>query len=103
MTTSSRTPEGAPNRCPVCGHGFRIEPSQPLGDAPCPACGALLWFVADGEEQRFFDPEADGLLERVAARLGVNPDALQAGRLDEQGLDSLRVVEVVIELEEELR
>ena len=23
---------------------LRIEPSRPPGDAPCPACGSLLWF-----------------------------------------------------------
>ena len=45
MTISSRTPEGAPNRCPVCGNSIRIEPSIPPGDAPCPRCGSLLWFA----------------------------------------------------------
>jgi hypothetical protein len=102
VTISSRTPEGTPNRCPVCGHGFRIEPSQPFGDAPCPACGTLLWFVAGGEGPRYFDPEAAGLVELVAARLGVSPGTVRAGRLDELGLDSLDVVELVMELEEQL-
>ena len=46
MTVSSRTPEGAPNHCPVCGNSVRIEPSIPPGDAPCPNCGSLLWFVS---------------------------------------------------------
>jgi serine/threonine protein kinase len=45
MIISSRTPEGLPNRCPVCGTNVRIEPSNPAGDAPCPQCGHLLWFV----------------------------------------------------------
>ena len=45
MMISSRTPEGSPNRCPVCGHYLRIEPSIPPGDAPCPHCGSLLWFA----------------------------------------------------------
>lgn len=44
MRVSSRTPEGEPNRCPVCGHRMLLEPSRPPGDAPCPACGSLLWF-----------------------------------------------------------
>ena len=43
MTISSRTPEGWPNRCSVCGHDFRLEPSPPAWDVPCPRCGALLW------------------------------------------------------------
>jgi hypothetical protein len=44
MTISSRTPEGQPNRCPVCDNVLRLEPSRPSGDAPCPFCGSLLWF-----------------------------------------------------------
>ena len=44
MNISSRTPEGDPNRCPVCGLELRLEPSRPPGDAPCPSCGCLLWF-----------------------------------------------------------
>jgi len=44
MEPSSRTPEGEPNRCPVCGKELQIEPSRPPGDAPCPHCGTLLWF-----------------------------------------------------------
>jgi len=44
MTISSRTPEGRPNRCPVCRRRLRISPSWPTADAPCPRCGSLVWF-----------------------------------------------------------
>jgi mannitol/fructose-specific phosphotransferase system IIA component (Ntr-type) len=44
MHPSTRTPEGEPNRCPVCGKAFVLEPSLPPGDAPCPHCGSLVWF-----------------------------------------------------------
>jgi len=44
MKPSSRTPEGQPKHCPVCGKDLKIEPSHPPGDAPCPHCGHLLWF-----------------------------------------------------------
>ena len=44
MQPFSRTPEGEPNRCPVCGKPLQIEPSRPPGDAPCPHCGGLLIF-----------------------------------------------------------
>jgi hypothetical protein len=40
---SSRTPEGEPTRCPICGVLEAIEPSLFGGDAPCPSCGHLLW------------------------------------------------------------
>jgi acyl carrier protein len=48
MTISSRTPEGTPHRCPVCGHGLRVEPSLFFGDAPCPRCGGLRQLSTDG-------------------------------------------------------
>jgi hypothetical protein len=41
---SSRTPEGQPNVCPVCGRPARVEPACLSPDAPCPSCGHLLWF-----------------------------------------------------------
>jgi hypothetical protein len=49
MRPSSRTPEGEPNRCPVCGNRLCLEPSVPPGDAPCPFCGVLLWFETSGD------------------------------------------------------
>jgi hypothetical protein len=41
---SSRTPEGMPNRCGVCGKPLALEPSPDTRDAPCPHCGQLLGF-----------------------------------------------------------
>jgi acyl carrier protein len=83
MTISSRTPEGIPNRCPLCGAEVCIEPSQPAGDAPCPRCGHLLWFLSD--------------------RFGVSSDRLNRSTsfIEAIGADSLDVVELVMELEEE--
>ena len=49
MVVSSRTPEGWPNRCPICGNDLRIEPSLRTLDTPCPHCGHLLWFAPFGE------------------------------------------------------
>jgi hypothetical protein len=47
MIPSSRTPEGTPNRCPICGNSIHVEPSSfPTNDAPCPHCGHLLWFAS---------------------------------------------------------
>lgn len=50
MVISSRTPEGEPNRCPICGAVIKIEPSVPPGDAPCPDCGHLVWFPEEGPD-----------------------------------------------------
>ncbi len=51
MNPSTRTPEGQPHHCPVCGKTVVIEPSQPSGDAPCPHCGCLLWFPTAAADQ----------------------------------------------------
>lgn len=56
MEPALRTPEGEPNRCPICGHRVRIEPSRPPGDATCPYCGHLLWFA----DLRNVEGEASG-------------------------------------------
>ena len=44
MIISSRTPEGTPSQCPVCGKTLWIDPSSSTLDATCPACGSLIWF-----------------------------------------------------------
>jgi acyl carrier protein len=98
---------GSPNRCPVCGNAVRIEPSL-FGEATCPCCGHLLWFLVLKGKPHFFLPEEKAeLRERIFARicenLGVNKDALPADSLfgSETGLDSLDLAELVMELEED--
>jgi anti-anti-sigma factor len=34
-----------PYCCPACGGEVVVGPSSRAGDAPCPHCGHLLWFV----------------------------------------------------------
>lgn len=55
MPISSRTPDGQFNHCPVCGREICITPSEPAGDAPCPNCGVLLWFVETVYGFAYFD------------------------------------------------
>jgi acyl carrier protein len=87
MTISSRTPEGEPRRCAICGGLVATEPSQPLGDSVCPRCGALLVQFRD----------------TLAVKLGVEEDKLLAdvSFTRDLGMDSLDTVELVMELEEE--
>ena len=37
--------EGARNHCPACRREVPMESPAALGNAPCPHCGQLLWFV----------------------------------------------------------
>ena len=43
---SSRTPEGVPHRCKVCGTEFSLNRSI-SGDACCPNCNSLAWPIGD--------------------------------------------------------
>jgi len=69
MSISSRTPEGEPNVCPICGHDFAIEPSLDTLDGCCPCCGALVWSAPprpNREDPIYGDPMA--VRDRVFAR-----------------------------------
>lgn len=86
VVVSSRTPEGVPHRCPVCGNEAAVEPSYPGGDSCCPSCGQLLWWFRD----------------RLGGEGGAGPQPvrLSSSFVDDLGLDSLDLVELIMELEE---
>lgn len=107
-TISSRTPEGEPNVCPVCQAIISIEPSAPSGDAPCPQCGTLLWFVNTENGVRYFDLDlVDHVRERIkqliADKLGKPAEEFVdlAMAIADFNPDSLDMVELVMELEGE--
>ena len=108
MTISSRTPEGLPNYCPICNSDICIEPSALFGDATCPNCGSLLWFLNVKSSTHVYDRSVSrGIRERVLAiiaeQLGVAPDKIAANTslVNDLGVDSLDTVELIMELEEE--
>ncbi len=75
MSVSSRTPEGDSNRCPVCGRDVRLEPSWPPGDAPCPACGSLLWFPGPADLPPALSESADSAFEPHGELIPANGSA----------------------------
>jgi anti-anti-sigma factor len=82
MVISSRTPEGQPNRCPVCGDFLKMEPSNPAGDAPCPRCGHLLWFTwGDLGDVQVVQPTDKGLDSESLDRLFASVVMRQGMRL----------------------
>lgn len=105
MDISSRTPEGVPNHCPICHADIQIIPSQPSGDAPCPNCGALLWFTSFAEEGTwYFDPETVAPVlklaeEIVSETLRADKDQINASTPFPEHVDSLDLVELVMALE----
>ncbi len=76
MYTPTRTPEGSPGRCRVCGYRFYLEASWPGGDAPCPACGSLVWVGPVAPP--VMPPDAPPRLRRRALRANAGV-ALAAG------------------------
>jgi hypothetical protein len=108
MKISSRTPEGTPNHCAVCKKPIHIDPSLPFGDAPCPNCGCLLWFISIGDEIRFYPfEESTSLRERairlMADTLGVDENEVRSNPniWNEVGTDSLDLLELVMGLDDE--
>jgi acyl carrier protein len=86
MLDVSRFPQGLPNRCPVCGAAAAPDPSQSAGCSPCPNCGRVLWWLRDHFGRVF----------------GVDPQQLHLDTpLRQWGADSLDIVEIVLEAEEE--
>jgi acyl carrier protein len=101
MTLSSRIPEGVPGPCPACDALICLEPSVAAGDAPCPYCGHLLWFVHFAGKMLYYRQE-----EVAAPRRQKIAEVLaqwsQKHRLDlrlADQLDSLELVDVFHELE----
>ena len=97
--------------CPVCGDFVRVEASEPYYDAPCPSCGSLLWFVRISDQRLVFKPgdeaRAKGLRKALAEAsdfseldLKRDPESLHKQL---QEADSLDVVELMLELEDEFR
>ena len=93
---SSRTPEGVPGRCPVCGNDVSVTPADGFADAPCPACGVLLWPLPlhDGPAVMFGADLIDQPLRRKFADFAA---ARAAGTAD-----SLDTVEFVMDVEDAL-
>jgi len=109
MLISSRTPEGKRNHCPICNADVCIEPSRPPGDAPCPRCGSLLWFSRTPSGEECYDyhivaPFREKISRIVCERLGITNEQISnpaTSFLNDIGADSLDIVELVMELEEE--
>ncbi len=54
---SSRTPEGYPIRCHVCGQHSRVASSFPAFDSICPSCGSFLWLDPKRDPSKATSPE----------------------------------------------
>jgi signal recognition particle GTPase len=85
MTISSRTPEGRPNRCPVCRRRLKLSPSWPSADAPCPRCGSLVWFPTGHTSRTTTEPatEPDFSLDDFRKQLNLQLRLFRLGQAGE--------------------
>jgi acyl carrier protein len=84
VNIASRTPEGEPYVCPICGAFASLETSD-AGDTLCPQCGLLLWKLRDSLEAVTLSPIATmALSDAIADHLS----------------DSIEVVELVMQFED---
>jgi acyl carrier protein len=92
MNISSRTPEGLPSQCDLCGAENDLEYSTLGEDAPCPNCGHLLWKSHQilNVVRKYF--EATGYTDQNLNSLTTWESLYQ---------DSLGFVELLMELEDE--
>jgi anti-anti-sigma factor len=51
MNDSSRTPEGIPDRCPICGKEVDFGASDRADEAPSSGCGHLVWLTGSEAEE----------------------------------------------------
>jgi acyl carrier protein len=107
MNIASGTPEGEPNRCPICDAILCMEPSQPASDAPCPHCGHLLWFLPTSHGWSVHDAGNvvtpwEKLRAITANAFGLRPKELSpySSFIDDLGMDSLDIAELFMELED---
>jgi acyl carrier protein len=110
MTTPSGMPGKVPGRCPACAAAVSLEPPQRYGETTCPQCGKRLWFARQRDGVWFHDADrAAAIRERVRAIVGHNlriePAAVNDSTtfMEDVGADTLDIVELVMELEEEFK
>jgi len=93
MTIASRTPEGMPSKCSLCGANVNIEFSSPANDVPCPSCGHLLW--ASDQMLQTITQRFENVLSTSHSEINTT------STFSDIGATSLEVVELVLDLEEE--
>jgi acyl carrier protein len=76
-----------------------VEPTQIVGDAPCPSCGVQLWFVRTSAGVHFHVArDVKAVFERLVADLSERN--IHISRVMTGNLNSVEVVELVMAAED---
>lgn len=74
MEISTRTSEGLPSECTICGKQMIVSACSPLGDAICPHCGSLIF-------PRLQRDRIDGDNEKRLADMGILVETNDQGEI----------------------
>ena len=102
MSRPAPTRQGVPARCPACAAVICMEPARPVGEAPCPYCGRMLWFVYLPERVLYYTVEEvsrrkrDKIVEVFSPRVTKDDRGFWTGL----HMDSLDYAELVLDMED---
>ena len=99
-----RTPEGVPSQRPRCATVICLEPTGSLGEATCPYCRGRLWFVQVFPHRLYYPDQevSPAKREKIAAIVDKWTAKTRQGTLTVDDLDSMEIVEIVMEMEKTL-
>lgn len=102
LSKTPRTLEGVPSQCPLCAAIICLEPAGSLGEATCPYCRGRLWFVQVFPHGLYY-PNAEvspAKRQKIAAVVTKWAATTRQGALAVDDLDSMELVELVLEMEQ---
>lgn len=79
MAISTRTPEGDPLKCGVCGNEHLVLTSWPTGDSVCPTCGSHAWLANPKEMEQFPTAKALEFVPAFVDRLRLSCTRVEIG------------------------
>ncbi|MEZ6120589.1 MAG: hypothetical protein R3C28_28985 [Pirellulaceae bacterium] len=89
MGISTRTPEGQPLECRICGKTSIVLISDPPGDVVCPHCGCFDWIIdANRQLTLDFDIQAAAVTQLVN-RIHHGASLRAIAQITAEGLDEL--------------
>jgi hypothetical protein len=93
------------NHCPVCRAALWADAAEVIAPRKCPRCGAELWVLVGANAPLFFVRQPGQSPHRFLAALAAPLDGTPVEQLEAAltSMDSLDLVEFVMEVEGDLR
>lgn len=86
---TTRTPEGEPLRCSICGEVNLVLVSSPPSDSVCPCCGAFSWIKIEQDLEPFLSQYDRAMLPSLLDRIRTSATRNQVCRLLADGISLL--------------